>query len=197
MSGKEETDNRGFNMLNKSSNNSLNTTTSGAKTPQYVIQCPGTDIFTSDLGKIGGKDASEDTAPCLWIEMGAARLATYDTSGQLSGDGKIVSQDPQVLMKYGDWAPVIQQLMYEGKKIEKIVLKRVISIRQTLEVVQEIEYGTCLMKTYRQEGDTINFSFCYVDVTDLSRAFGSDGNLLGQRGTKFNCANLEVKSISS
>ncbi|MDR1982976.1 MAG: hypothetical protein LBQ08_04245 [Holosporaceae bacterium] len=187
----------GYAMLKRSRDDSLNATTSGSKTPQYVIQCPGTDIFTSDLGKISGKDASSDTAPCLWIETGAARLATYDSSGQLSGDGKVVSCDPIVLMKYGDWAPSIQQLMIEGKKIDQIIIKRVVSIRQTLEVIQEIDYSTCLIKTYKQEGGTIMFSFNYVEVTDLSRVFGHEGDLLGQRGMKFNSSNLKIESISS
>jgi hypothetical protein len=189
--------NRGQDMLNKSRDDNINAVASGSKTPQYVIQCPNTDIFTSDLGKIGGKDASGDTAPCLWVETGAARLATYDSSGQLSGDGKIISINPMVLMKYGDWAPVLQQLMWEGKKIDQIIIKRVISIRQTLEVIQETDFSNCLINTFKQEGDTIRFSFCYVNVTDLSRVFSNDGDLLGQRGVKFDATNLEVKSISS
>jgi hypothetical protein len=193
---------KGFKMFTQNQRNnplaqgdeSHNSHVGGAKTPQYVITCK--DIFSSDLGKIGGSDASADTAPLLWIETGGARLATYDSSGQLSGDGKIVCKDPIAHMKYGDWSPLIQQNMYEGKKIDKITIRRLISVNSTLVVIQTIDYETCLFKTYEQTGDTITFSFCYTKITDLSTAYDHDGQATGNVGVSFNFGNLEVTPMN-
>ncbi|MDR0632419.1 MAG: hypothetical protein LBF54_04270 [Holosporaceae bacterium] len=166
----------------------------GGHTPQYTITCP--DIFGSDLGEIDGNDASADTSPIIWIVLGSARLATYDSSGELSGDGRIVCRDIIICMKYGGWAPVIQQYMYEGKKIDKITVKRLISINGTLIVIQEITYETCLFKTYEQNGDTITFTFTFVKYTDLSKAYGHDGTAIGNVGVTFDYGSVKVESIS-
>ncbi|MDR2781826.1 MAG: hypothetical protein LBB21_05250 [Holosporaceae bacterium] len=192
---------RGFGMFNTTprqnmvskSDESLNSNVGGGKTPQYVIICK--DIFGSDLGQIDGQDASGDSTPCLWVELGSARLATYDSTGEQSGDGKIVAKDIVICMKYGGWAPTIQQFLYEGKKIDSIVIKRLISINGTLVVIQEVSLETCMFKTYEQSGDTITFSFCYVIITDISKAYGHDGTSLGNVGVKFNFGTVGVEAI--
>ncbi|MDR2724065.1 MAG: hypothetical protein LBB25_02555 [Holosporaceae bacterium] len=194
--------NRGFNnmfeaiprpdMLGKS-DASLNAPIGGSKTPQYTIETGSDDdIFSSDMNGDFAK-----AAPVLWIETGGARLATYDSSGQLSGDGKIVCRDPILCMKYGDWSPALQQYMFEGKKITTIIVKRVISVSGTLVVIQEITYGTCLIKTYMQSGDTITFSFCYVTITDLSKAYDHQGTLIGNVGVTYDSASVTVESAGS
>ena len=165
----------------------------GGHTPQYTITCP--DIFGSDLGQIDGNDASTDTAPIIWVIVGSARLATYDSSGELSGDGRVVCRDIIICMKYGGWAPVIQQYMYEGKKVDKIVIKRLISVNGTLIVIQEITYETCLFKTYEQNGDTITYTFTFVKYIDLSKAYGHDGTAVGNVGVEFDCGSATVKSV--
>ncbi|MDR1334221.1 MAG: hypothetical protein LBJ71_03315 [Holosporaceae bacterium] len=164
------------------------------KTPQFVITCK--DIFSSDLGEIGGADASVDTAPCITIDLGSARVATYDSSGQQSGDGTIVSKDIHICMKYGSWGPIIQQRLYEGTKIDEIIIKRVISINGTLVVIQEITCKICMFKNYKQDGDAIKFSFCFVNYTDLSKSYAHDGTALGVVGVEFDHGTVGVKPIS-
>ncbi|MDR2158112.1 MAG: hypothetical protein LBO02_02230 [Holosporaceae bacterium] len=186
---------RGFGMFNSSprhdmvgkSDESMNSTTGGAKTPQYVITCK--DFFDSD---IEGMD--EDSTPCLWIETGGGRLVTYDSSGELGGDGKIVNKDPVVCMKYGSWGPLIQQYMYTGKKLDLITVTRLTSIEQTIVPIQRLEYATCLIKTYEQYGDTVTFSFCYIEITDTNIAYNHNtGEKLGQTAMKFNMGSLKVE----
>jgi hypothetical protein len=172
----------------------LNSHIGSGKTPQFVISCK--DIFNSELGSIGGADASADTAPCVTVDLGSARVATYDSSGQQSGDGTIVSKDIHIGMKYGSWGPIIQQRLYEGTKIDEIVIKRLISINGTLVVIQEITCKICMFKTYTQEGDIIMFSFCFVNYTDLSKSYDHDGNPLGVIGVEINYSTVGVKGIS-
>jgi hypothetical protein len=164
------------------------------KTPQYVITCK--DVFNSTLGEIGGADASADTAPCKSIKLGSGRLATYKSSGQQVGDGQIVGSDIWVWMEYGSWSPIIQQYLYEGKKMDEISIKRLISISGTLVVIQEIVCKTCMFKTYDQTGDTIAFSFCYVNYTDMSKSYGHDGTALGTIGVEIDYGTVGVKPIS-
>jgi hypothetical protein len=173
---------RGFGMFNSSSRSdmvnksdeSLNSHIGAAKTPQYIIKAEGdtfTELFSSDL-----EDPAEvqNAAPILWIETGGARLSTVDSCGELSGDGKIVAKDPIVCMKYGGWAPEIQNAMYLGKNIDKLFIMRVISKESTLVVIQELKHEKCFIKTYEQAGDTITFSFCYAILTDTSKAISHD-----------------------
>jgi hypothetical protein len=196
--------NRRFMMFGSTPMESVSTKVSGdgnfnshlgsGKTPQFVITCP--DIFNSELGQIGGADASADTAPCITVDLGSARIATYDSSGQQSGDGSIVSKDIQIYMKYGSWGPVIQQRLYEGTKTDQISIRRLISINGTLVVIQEIICKTCMFKTYTQDGDTIRFSFCFVNYTDLSKSYAHDGTALGVVGVEIDYGTVGVKPIS-
>lgn len=172
-------------MLNKSTE-SHNQDGGGAQTPQYIIQCE--DFFDSDIDGFEG-----DATPCLWVEVGSCRLATYDSSGELSGDGRIVTQDPVVCMKYGSWGPIIQQYMWEGKHNEKMSIKRFTNIKGTKIIIQELNYKICLIKTYHQSGDTITFSFCAVEVEDVSIAYDQkDGTKIGNTATQFNTSSLKV-----
>lgn len=160
-----------------------------AYTPQYMISCE--DFFSSNV-----EGMEDDSAPCLWVETGGARIATYDSSGELSGDGRIVCKDVVVCMKYGSWGPIIQQYMFEGKKLETIAIKRMISINGTKVIIQTITYGTCLIKTYEQSGDTITFTYCYVSLEDVNTAYGHDGTKVGNTGVKFDYSTLKSESVS-
>ncbi|MDR0677752.1 MAG: hypothetical protein LBF57_03745 [Holosporaceae bacterium] len=174
----------------KKSHESVNASVGGAATPQYMIKCK--DFFMSEVDGMDG-----DSAPCLWIELGAARMVTWDSSGEQSGDGKIITKDPVVCMKAGSWNPVIQQFMYEGKTVTSIAILRLISIHGTKVVIQEITYETDLIKTYQQHGDTITFSFCYVVGTDVIITYDSEGNKLGQSAVTFDSNTLKVTAKSS
>lgn len=165
--------------------NSLNATNGGAATPQYIIVCP--EFFSSEI-----EGFEEISSPCLGIDVGSARLATYDSSGELSGDGRIVTLDPIVRMKYGSWAPIIEQYMYEGKKLEKISLKRFISINGTKVIIQELNYENCLIKSYVQEDDLITFSYCFVILEDVDISYDHEGKKIGNTATIFNTSTLKV-----
>ena len=99
-------------------------------------------------------------------------------------------------MKYGSWGPIIQQYMFEGKKLDTIAIKRMISINGTKVIIQTITYGTCLIKTYEQSGDTITFSYCYVSIEDVNTAYGHDGTKVGNTGVKFDYSTLKSESVS-
>ncbi|MDR0581141.1 MAG: hypothetical protein LBG04_03460 [Holosporaceae bacterium] len=192
--------NRGFEMFSQTqrpdmlgkSDESLNAPSGASKTPQWVI---GTDedtgIFDSDMDGDFAK-----MAVALWIVFGSARLATYDSSGQQSGDGKIVNRDVTVCMKFGDYGPPLQQWMFSGKKITTITIKRVISVNGTLIVIQELTYGTCVIKTYEQNGDVITFTFAFVTYTDMSLAYDHDGTLVGRVGMSYDAAKITVAAVS-
>jgi hypothetical protein len=194
---------RGFGMFNssprsdmlKNSDQTLNSGVGGGKAPQYVIQSEDPDdMFDSDLDKDFAK-----TAPALWVELGGARLATYDSSGQLSGDGKVVCKDTIVCMKYGAWAPTIQEHMFKGDTIQTITIKRLISTKSTLVIIQQIDYAQCLFKTYEQAGDTITFSFCFTKLTDLSNVYDHTGSgaPLGSFGVEFDLSKMSVENKNS
>lgn len=189
--------NRSFEMFGSTPKNKMqtkdyesnNADMGSAYTPQYMISCE--DFFSSNV-----EGMEDDSAPCLWVETGGARIATYDSSGELSGDGRIVCKDVVVCMKYGSWGPIIQQYMFEGKKLETIAIKRMISINGTKVIIQTITYGTCLIKTYEQSGDTITFTYCYVSLEDVNTAYGHDGTKVGNTGVKFDYSTLKSESVS-
>jgi hypothetical protein len=167
------------------SGESLNSDKGGAQTPQYIIVCE--DFFDSDI-----EGFEENASPALWAEVGAARIATYDSSGESTGDGRIVTQDPIVCMKYGSWSPLIQQYMFEGKVVKEIGIKRFISINKTKEIIQELTYSICQIKTYVQAGDTTTFTFCFENMIDSSLSYDHEGKALGRYAVNYNIATMKV-----
>jgi hypothetical protein len=137
-------------------------------------------------------DTGEDTAigengtPCFEITMGSARPVTYDSSGELSGDGRILFRNTIIRMRYGEWAPKIQEYMFNGKKADSIVVHRMSNINGTNITVQKLEFETCLIKTYTQVEDSIIFSFCFLLFRDIKIVFGTDdGTKSGQIAVQF------------
>ncbi|MDR3156207.1 MAG: hypothetical protein LBT90_03885 [Holosporaceae bacterium] len=164
----------------------------GAQTPQYIIKCA--DFFSSDL-----EGFEDDGAPCFGIRHGASRLITYNSSGQLSGDGKILTSDTMVCMKYGDWGPIIYQYMVEGRTLELLNIWRFISVEGTKKCIQELNYKQCQIKTYKQyligeDMEYIVFSFGYVWVEDACIVYDHTGKNTGKVATSFSIGTLKVES---
>lgn len=158
------------------------------KTPKYVIKCA--KLFSSKMKNL------EDCAPCDWVKTGGSRITSFDASGKLNGDTRITGKDPIVSMKYGPWGPVLQQYMYEGTKLEEICVYRLMDINGEVIIIQQLNYDTCLLKTYDQDEDKIIFTFCYVALEDLHISYDQDGHKLGQNGMQFDFTTLKVKSSS-
>jgi hypothetical protein len=162
----------------------------GAKTPQYIIICK--DFFESDIEAKDGDGGAG--MPCLSIKTGAARLVTYDSSGELDGDGKTDFHNPIACLKYGAWAPKLQEYMYNGKQVENIAIHRVSNINNTNITVQKLEYDKCLIKTYEQTNDTVTFSFCFLVIRDIKMIYSSlDGTSKGMVGVSFDMASVKAE----
>lgn len=184
-------------MLDKSTE-SHNNAMVGAKTAQYMIQCEQL-YFSSAIKEQPADDkvkVNPDTAaPCLWFEVGTSRLNTYDTSGELYGDGRVVAKCPIVCMKYGAWAPVIQEYLYKGMCIDEINIYRLQSAEGTTRIIQQLNFKNSVVTVYEQFGDTIVFSFSYVllqDVCDIFE-FNSKKGRSGVYATTINYAEMTVK----
>ena len=158
------------------------------KTPKYVVKCA--KLFSSKMKGL------EDCAPCDWVKTGGSRITSFDASGKLNGNTLITGKDPVVKMKYGPWGPVLQQYMYEGSKLDQISIYRLMDINSEMIIVQQLNYDTCLLKTYDQDGDNIMFTFCYVSLEDLHISYDQEGKKLGQNGMEFNFTTLKVKPSS-
>lgn len=158
----------------------------GGKSPKYVVKC--TDIFSSTM------EGFEDCAPCDWVKTGGSRTAVFDSSGVINGDATITGKDPLVRMDYGPWGPILQEYMYTGKSLEQISIYRLTDVQSKKIKIQELNYSTCLIKTYDQEADKILFSFCFVTLEDLQIAIDQNGRKLGQNGMQFDFTTLEVKN---
>ena len=122
-------------------------------------------------------------------------MTEFDISGKISGDTHITGKDPIVSMKYGSWAPILQQFMYEGTTLDTIGIYRLADINGEIIVTQKLNYKTCLIKTYDQNADNIEFSFCYVLLEDLHISYDHEGRKLGQNGMQFDFTTLKVKTI--
>lgn len=157
------------------------------KTPKYVVCCE--KLFSSEIKGL------EDCAPCEWVKTGGSRLTSFDASGKLSGDTRITGKDPIISMKYGSWGPILQQHMYEGTKLDTIGIYRLTDINGEIIITQKLHYKTCLIKTYDQDADKIEFSFCYVSLEDLHIAYDHEGRKLGQNGMQFDFTTLKVKTV--
>jgi hypothetical protein len=190
-------DNKEFMMFTQNSmpalsegDNSTNSNFGSAKTPQYLITCK--EIFMSEMDQY-----ADDTAPCLMVDFGCARVATYDSSGQQSGDGRFVSKDVRVSMRPGSWNGLIQQNLAEGKRIDTITIKRVMSLNGVLVVIQQTDFMICMFKTYNQSGDVITFTFCYASITDVRTVYDSSGSSLGNVGVTIDYIKTKVEAITS
>lgn len=165
---------------------SVNESSRSSVTPQWVVECP--QLFS---GTIQGREGN--TTPCLWIKVGAYRDTSYDTSGELYGDGAVVSDNVVVAMRYGSWGPFIQDFMYNGKNIPKISLVRFSHIEGTQIEVQRIDYFVCKICQYVQKDDIITWSFNFVKVIDTNIAYNNDGSKIGNAAVEYNSDSLLVK----
>ncbi|GHU15051.1 hypothetical protein FACS189449_12440 [Alphaproteobacteria bacterium] len=161
-----------------------------AVTPQYLVVCE--DFFECELEG----DFHDNATPCLWFKVGSKRLITNDSTGELSGDGRIICSDPTICMKYGSWAPLIQDYLYAGKNVTKMGIRRLSSINGTKVVIQAIDYETCLMKMYQQKDDTIEFTFSAISAQDVITMYDDAGTKVGNIGTKFNFVTEVLTPIS-
>jgi hypothetical protein len=158
--------------------------------PQYYISSE--KIFESDVLKDITGDWAKDSVPCLWVEIGLARLVTHDSSGQLTGDGRVVTQDPMVCMKYGTWAPILEARLFEGEAITKIEIRRTSNIAKKVQILQLTKYNVCHIKTFKQAGDTITFTFNYESMGDVSMKYTHDGSLKGNTAVTYSVKTLKV-----
>lgn len=160
----------------------------GAESAQCIVKCP-------DLGftcNVAGFET--DSTPCIDFEIGGSRLNTYDSSGELNGDGQMSADDAIVYMKYGSWGPLIQQRMYNGNTLSCISIIRLASIEKSNEIVQQIDFENCLIKTYKQKRSFIMFSFSFAILRDTSNKFTHDAQLVGAVATEVNYPAMTVKS---
>lgn len=157
--------------------------------PQWLIECP--DFFSSDVNKWADK-----ASPCLDVRFGANRPVSYDSSGELTGDGQIVTAQTTVMMKSGSWCPNLQNYMFGGTNIKTIKLVRLSSIEGTNTPIQTIEYETCKISFYEQKNDTIEFSFTFQKHTDTIIVYGQDGQKLGQTSIMYDGSEVIIKSGS-
>ena len=156
-------------------------------TPQYVVVCK--DFFS---GCIDGLDG--DAAPCLTVESGGVRHASFDSSGETSTDGRIKMLDPIITMKYGSWGPLIQESMFQGKHVGMMSVKRYISVQGEKVMIQELNYENCLIKAYQQDAEIITFSFCFVIITDINIKFDCSGQKIGNVAVCFDSSTMKVKT---
>ena len=158
-----------------------------ARTPEFTITCD--PFFDSTMA---GFEAN--TAPCWMVETGGYRLTTYDSTDEVFGSGKISASAPIVWMKYGSWAPIIQQYLADGTIIESIVVRRWTSSAGTKMILQEITYKTCVITRYKQVKNRIVFSFAYLDITDVSTSLKPDGSEKGKYGVHINYGTIVVEA---
>ncbi|MDR2766259.1 MAG: hypothetical protein LBB63_02225, partial [Holosporaceae bacterium] len=118
----------------------------GTSSINCTIETTGPDdIFTSEI-----KDRDK-SSPCDEASFGCRRLTNNNVSaGEMPNFGEVINDDVQVEMDYGSWAPVIQNYLLNGTTIETITIRRVMNIKNKIEDLQVITYGSCLFKTYEQ-----------------------------------------------
>lgn len=158
-----------------------------SKSAQFLIRCQDLG-FSCSIEKF-----TKDSTPCTWFEIGGARLNTYDSSGELSGDGRMFAKDALVCMKYGSWGPLIQQAMYNGKTILKIDILRLASVETCTEILQELNFENCLIKIYEQSAESIFFAFSFAILRDISNKYNQDSTLSGAIAAEINYPAMTVK----
>lgn len=170
---------RSSNMLDKSGDG-INVFNGAAETPQYLIKSK--DIFDSD---ISDGDYMETAAPCLNVEMEFARNGTYDSSGENSQDGRMLARPTFVCMRFGQWGPKLQERMFKANKIDQIEIHRMKSIEGELKPLQVVTFKKCLLRSYKQDGDVIAFSFIFAIVNDTITMYDSTHKALGKVSSEY------------
>ncbi|GHT95579.1 hypothetical protein FACS1894122_13200 [Alphaproteobacteria bacterium] len=178
----------------KDNNNKKNDDDDVESTPQFLVVCD--DFFEHALDDVQDDEGygCDNAAPCLWFNIGSTRFIKRDTGG-VSMDSRIIGNDPTVHMKYGSWGPLIQEQLYSGKNIPAIGIRRLSSVNGTKVIVQAIDYENCMLKTYQQMDDTIEFSFSATSAQDVAIVFDDNGTKRGNLGTKFNYTTKLIDSI--
>ena len=149
------------------SDGDLNVPFGAARTPQFIIKAES--IFHSSMS------GYEDYAPCLWFELGSARLNTFDSSDHFTGDGRVVSKTTSVCMKYGVWSPLLHENLVKGYPISQVIIKRLATLNSGFVELQATQYTDAFITTYEQRGDKIFFTFSFGKITDAQIVYDNTG----------------------
>ena len=92
---------------------------------------------------------------------------------------------------YGPWGPLLQERIVNGEVLDIIRIYKLGTKQGDQSIDQQLTYENCLIKTYRQSGDHLTFSFSYTALEDLKTKYDSKGMKVGQIGTRFDFAKLQ------
>ncbi len=153
------------------SDESVNVAFGAARTPQYIItNGKNESMFTSEMAP-----PYKDYAPCLWFELGSARLNTLDSSNHFTGDGRVVAKSALVCMKYGTWGPELHKYLVMGIRVDHMIIKRVVTLRGSYVEIQATQFTNCYITTYEQRGDKIYFTFSFEKIADAQIQYDNTG----------------------
>lgn len=156
----------------------------GKKSPKYSIECD--KLFPHENKSDSNKD---NGSPCLWIDFGSERQVSRSSSGDIIGN--VIAEDVIVCMLYGPWGPLLQERIVNGEVLDIIRIYKLGTKQGDQSIDQQLTYENCLIKTYRQSGDHLTFSFSYTALEDLKTKYDSKGMKVGQIGTRFDFAKLQ------
>lgn len=173
--------------LNPVSDSSPNSPLVSAWTPQWVIR---NTIFFESL--IDGYD--KDSAPCLFVKFGVARLTTYDSTREMSANGKAVMHPVVVRMKYGSWAPLIQEALAAGKNVSETTIYRFASVQGVNVAIQEyVIYDTTVIR-YEQIKDEIVFLLVGTKYDDICCTVDKTGAKIGNTSVQWDLGISKVEA---
>ena len=173
------------------SDESINVAFGAARTPQYIIgNGKEASIFASSM--LG----YETYSPCLWFEMGSARLNTFDSSNHFTGDGRVVAKSVLVCMKYGTWGPELHKYLVMGVRVDQMIIKRVVTLRGSYVEIQATQFTNCYITTYEQRGDKIYFTFSFEKIADAQIQYDNTGQRkTGAVGFEYDYTTVTEKSL--
>lgn len=148
------------------------------KTPEYMVKIDGLLNSTTQ--------GFEEYALLYHFEVHLSRQTNPNAPQEKKDSGRLVMQNPVLVIESGNFtAPIVQQLV-NGKNIEEIKIARLGNIGGELnQTIEEYNFTNCEFQDVRTSYDTIRVEFRATTVEIVIHTFDQTGVNQGQSNVKF------------
>ncbi|MDR0556221.1 MAG: type VI secretion system tube protein Hcp [Holosporaceae bacterium] len=157
------------------------------ESPLWIVIIEG--ITSSSMGDGKGTSA-------ISVIFGGLRPEVSSGIGEISGDGGALMRSVQVIMRVFNGMPILFGNMITGERIQKVILRRVVSIKGLMVTIQEVTLETVHVTEMHQEGDLLTVFFNYVIITIAWTSYGPDGQKLGNVAETYD-ASKQTSAVKS
>lgn len=133
----------------------------------------------------------KDFAVIFNMEYSIKRFCICD--GSKMSDTAVLSEDVIVRCRPGKHCPILLERLAKGTKIPKITAKKIFTIQEKMETIEEKEFSDCVVQSFKRHKEVVTFSFRSPSVSYKYNDFAEDGNKKGSAAVSIKLAEWKIE----